>query len=739
MENNILIQKLETILINQKRQNKEIEEVRKAFEFASNYHDGQYRISEEPYIIHPLEVACILAELEADTETVIAALLHDLLEDTTATPELIKANFGDSILNLVSGVTKLSKFSFSSREERQAENFRKMFLAMANDVRVILLKLADRLHNMRTLHHMTRDKQKEIAQETLEIFSPLANRLGMWKLKSELDDLSLNYLHPDKYLEIAQLVSESKKEREEAVTSSIEKIDGLLKEQNILGEVYGRAKNYYSIYNKMANFNKTFQELFDITAIRVIVPSEKECYEVLGVIHSAFKPIPGRFKDYIAMPKSNLYRSLHTTVIGSNGKPLEVQIRTQEMHHIAEYGIAAHWKYKEVGSISATDEVDRKFTWLRKLVEFQQDVKDAQEYVDSVKLDLFRDEVFVFTPKGDVYDLPNGAVPIDFAYRIHTMVGHTCTGALVNGKMVPLDTLLKSGDIIEIQTSKNSHPRLDWLNIVATNTAKGRIRAWFKKHHREEHIVQGKTLLEADLTKARLDEFVKSGKLAEIAKQINYNTLEDLYAAIGYGEINTPKVTNKLKKEEKTPEEILSKPRFASGKADKSGKNIEGLDSMLYHISKCCLPLPGENIVGVVTRSRGVSIHKEDCKCLSKIAPERIMNITWSEKSKLDTSKTYQISFAVEVIDRIGVFKDILGKIADLNINVSYAGVKTRKDHTAVIEITTDVTSKGHFDTLIKSLREINDVIGIRRQQVGATAREKAPKKPVKTKKKGHR
>ena len=744
MENSTLFQNLESILTEQKRSKEDIDEVKRAFCFAQKYHDGQYRASEDPYITHPVEVSCILAELQSDNDTIMAALLHDVVEDTEATHEMLQEEFGETIANLVSGVTKLSKFKFSSKQQRQAENFRKMFLAMADDIRVILLKLADRLHNMRTLHHMASEKQKKIAKETLEIFSPLANRLGMWKLKSELDDLCLNYLYPDRYLEIAQLVSQSKKDREEAVNNSLERIEELLKEHNIKTRVYGRAKNYYSIYRKMTTQNKTFQELYDITAVRVIVSTESDCYHVLGLIHSAFKPIPGRFKDYIAMPKSNLYRSLHTTVMGSNGKPLEVQIRTDEMHQIAEFGIAAHWKYKETGKSTVTTEIDKKFAWLRKLVEFQQDAEDAQEYVDSVKIDLFRDEVFVFTPKGDVYDLPYGAVPIDFAYRIHTEVGHTCVGALLNNKMVPINTKLKSGDIIEIITNKNSHPRLDWLNIVATTSAKSRIRSWFKKHHREEHIAQGKLLLESEITKGKFEDVSKTGKLLDIAKQLNYNTLEDLYAAIGYGEINTPKVTNRLKKAEKEPEvdEVIGKDRYASGKASKPDKNIDGLQGMLYHISKCCFPLPGERIVGVITRSRGISVHREDCKSLSIVDPDRIMNITWSEKSKVDTSKTYPVSFVVEVIDRIGVFKDILSKIADLQTNVSYAGVKTRQDNTALIEISADVSSKTHLDTLIKSLYGVSDVINVRRQQIGGSVRGKSLKrsgKASKTSRKKHK
>lgn len=721
MENSTLFQKLKNILVSQFRSEEEILDVKKAFTLAAKYHEGQYRRSEEAYIIHPLEVACILADLQADKETIIAALLHDILEDTDAPPELIKENFGESVLNLVQGVTKLGKFSFSSKEQRQAENFRKMFLAMANDVRIILLKLADRLHNMKTLHYMKPEKQKEISKETLEIFSPLANRLGMGKIKTEMDDLALNYLHPEKYIEIVRQVAQSRRSRETMVKTSIQIIEKRLKENEIKAEVYGRAKNYYSIFKKMTTQNKSFDELFDISALRIIVSNVKECYEVLGIIHSAFKPIPGRFKDYIAMPKSNGYRSLHTTVVCPNGRPLEVQIRTKEMHQIAEYGIAAHWKYKEAGSVRAEDKLDEKLSWLRQLVEFQQDVSDAKEYVDSVKLDLFRDEVFVFTPRGDVYDLPKGATPLDFAYRVHTEVGNTCTGALVNGKIVPLETTLKNGDIIEILTSKNAHPRLDWLNIVATSRTKSKIRTWFKKNKREEHIAQGKSLLESELGKSKAEDLLKSGMLLEIAKQLNYTQLEELYAALGYGELTLPKITNRIKKEEKDPakedeEVITSKPRYASGKNQQTKQHIEGLDDMLYHISKCCCPLPGENILGVITRSRGISIHKEDCKMLAKIPPERVMRINWSEKSQADATKTYPINFIVETFDRIGVFKDILSKIADQKVNVTYAGVKTRKDDTALIEITAEVASKDQFNALCRALYDVSDIVTVRRQ-----------------------
>jgi len=698
---------LDQIIKEQNRPEKDVQKIRSALVFATSLHDGQYRVSEEPYIVHPIEVACILANLQADADTICAALLHDILEDTDTTPEQIREKFGEDVLTLVNGVTKLSKYSFSSREERQAENFRKMFLAMAEDIRVIFLKLADRLHNMRTLNYMSPPKQKEIAQETLEIFAPLANRLGMGQIKAELEDLALRYTNPEKYFEIAQLVAQSKAERDMTVQVIIDKISANLKNMNIHAITTGRAKNYYSIYSKMVRQQKSYQDLYDITAVRILVDTEKECYEVLGIIHSAFKPIPGRFKDYIAMPKSNLYRSLHTSVIGPRGKPIEVQIRTQEMHEVAEFGIAAHWKYKEAGSVNAGSDTDQKFSWLRKLVEFQQDIKDAKEYVDSVKLDLFSDQVFVFSPKGDVIDLPRNAVPIDFAYRIHSEVGNKCNGAIVNGRIVPLDTKLKNGDIIEILTSKQAKPRLDWINIVATNQARSKIRQWFKKNLRDEHIAQGKTNLEQELTKAVFDEHIKSGKLLEVAKQFNFQTEEDLYASIGCGEITIHRIINRLKPEQEEIQEILPK---AAPK--KHSKGIVELEGMMYHISKCCSPVPGEPIVGVVTRSRGVSVHCEDCGALSHVDPARLLEISWSEADK---TKTYITNIRVEVIDRLGVFKDILSKIVDNKTNVAYASTRSRTGETAVVEIGLEITNIDHLNRIVNSITSISDVIGVKR------------------------
>lgn len=724
MDQKKLFDQLDCILKQQNRPEEDIKKIKETYEYAATLHDGQYRVSEEPYIIHPVDVSCILAKLQADTPTICAALLHDILEDTDTKPEELESKFGAEVLKLVNGVTKLNKYSFSSREERQAENFRKMFLAMAEDIRVIFLKLADRLHNMRTLNYMKPAKQKEIAIETLEIFAPLANRLGIGKIKAELEDLSLRYINPEKYFEIAQLVAQSKAERDLTVQAIIDKINSNLKNMNIKATIRGRAKNYYSIYNKMNRQQKSYQDLYDITAVRVIVDTEKECYEVLGIIHSAFKPIPGRFKDYIAMPKSNLYRSLHTSVIGPRGKPIEVQIRTQEMHEIAEYGIAAHWKYKESGSVSANNRADIKFSWLRKLIEIQQDFKDAQEYVDIVKLDLFSDQVFVFTPKGDVIDLPRGAVPIDFAYRIHTEIGHKCVGALINGKISPLTTKLENGDIIEVLTSKHPKPRLDWINIVVTSQAKTRIRQWFKKHLKEEHAAQGRTALEGEIGKSAFDDNLKKEKFLEIAKQLNYSTAEDLFAAIGHGEVSLNKVTNKLKSAEMLPQIKVQK-----SKSSKNSKAIEGLEGMLYHVSKCCSPVPGEPIVGVVTRSRGVSVHREECKSLANVDPERIMDVNWSEADQL---KTYSTKLHIETIDRLGLLKDVLSKISDNKSNILNATVKIRNKSFALLELEVEVNNINHLNKIISSINGISDVISVKRYQANFSGNKKNNKFPEK-------
>lgn len=706
-----LFDDIKKILIEQNREPEEIEQIEKAYLFAKRLHEGQYRISEEPYIIHPVEVAKILVGLKVDSHTLQAAFLHDILEDTDTQPEEIEKLFGKDVLTLVQGVTKLGKLQFKSKEERQAENFRRLFIAMASDIRIVFLKLADRLHNMRTLNFMTTVKQQKIARETLDIFAPLANRLGIYKIKAELEDLSLRYLEPDKYFEIARLVSQTKASREETVKILIDKITADVKKAGINAQITGRAKHYYSIYSKMKRLNIAFHDLYDITAVRVIVDTEKECYEVLGLIHSQFKPIPGRFKDYIAMPKGNMYQSLHTSVIGPRSKPLEVQIRTWEMHEVAEYGIAAHWRYKEKGSQKANNPTDMQFSWMRKLVEYDKDMSSAEDYVNSVKLDLFSDQVFAFTPNGDVFDLPRNATPVDFAYRIHSEVGNKTVGALINGRIAQLDTKLHNGDIVEILTSKTPAPRLDWLNFVVTKQASSKIKQWFKRNNREEHIQVGKDNLEHELTKAVFDDYMKSGEFDKVAKQMNYLSAEDLFAALGYGETTLNKIINKLKKPEpvKTPETA-----FHGTTRKKSEKDIIGLEGLMYSIARCCSPIPGEPIVGVVTRAKGVTVHRMDCQMLEHIEPERLMDIRWSGDN---VNKTYNTTIRVETAEKQGLLKDIIAAVSDNGTNINYANVKSKSGKVGIIELGIELDNIDTLKKVILSIQAIPDVYSVKRIQ----------------------
>lgn len=722
-------------LIEQHRHEEDIVAIEKAFEFAKRLHQGQYRVSEEPYIIHPVEVVKILVDLKADTHTLMAGFLHDILEDTDTKPEEIKELFGEDVLNLVQGVTKLGKLQFKSKEERQAENFRRLFIAMASDFRIIFLKLADRLHNMRTLNFMAAAKQQRIAQETLDIFAPLANRLGVGKIKAELEDLSLKYLYPDKYYEIAKLVSQKKVERDSTVQLLIDKIKQDVKKFGIKAEITGRAKHYYSIYNKMKRQNVSFHDLYDITAVRVIVDSEKECYEVLGLIHSQFKPIPGRFKDYIAMPKGNMYQSLHTSVIGPKQKPLEVQIRTWKMHEVAEYGVAAHWRYKEKGSQKASSETDKQFSWMRKLIEYNKDTTDAEDYVNSVKLDLFSDQVFAFTPNGDVIDLPVNATPVDFSYRIHSDVGHRTVGALINGRIAQLDTKLKNGDIVEILTSKVQAPKLGWLNFVVTKQASSKIRQWFKKNKREDHIELGKSTLEHDLTKTVFDEYMKNGELEKVAKQMNYQTADDLFAALGYGETTANKIINKLKKPNKPKEPYLSKEHKASK------KDVIGLEGLLYSFARCCSPIPGEPIVGVVTRSKGVTIHRLDCKTLDNIEPERLIDIHWSGNN---TDKTYTTSIRIETAEKHGLLKDIIAAVSDNNTNIVFANAKAKHNQLGIIELGIELDNIETLKKVMTAIQNLPDVYSVKRVQTAFSqapqqfSKKNAPKKKSKQERKEH-
>ncbi|MEB3231159.1 MAG: bifunctional (p)ppGpp synthetase/guanosine-3',5'-bis(diphosphate) 3'-pyrophosphohydrolase, partial [Leptolyngbyaceae bacterium] len=601
-----------------------------AFEFGYELHQGQYRASGEPYIQHPIAVAELIRDLGGSPAMIAAGFLHDVVEDTDVTSEEIEERFGPEVRSLVDGVTKLSKINFSNKTESQAENFRRMFLAMARDIRVIVVKLADRLHNMRTLEHLADHKRRRIARETRDIFAPLANRLGIGRVKWELEDLAFKYLEPDEYRKIQQLVAEKRADRE----ARLEEIRSMLQERllqvGIVGaDISGRPKHLYGIYNKMQRQQKEFHQIYDVAAMRIIVNSNDECYRALAIVHDAFRPIPGRFKDYIGLPKPNRYQSLHTGVIGKTGRPIEVQIRTMEMHQVAEYGIAAHWKYKEVGGsfhghLSTEDE---KFTWLRQLLEWQTDLNDAQEYLDNVKINLFDDEVFVFTPQGDVKGLVRGATPVDFAYRIHTEVGNHCAGARINDRIVPLDTILKNGDIVEIITQKNAHPSLDWLNFVVSAGARNRIRHWYKRSHRDENLARGRELLERELGKKGFEALLKSDPMRATAERCNYQSVDDLLVSLGYGETTLNLVVNRLREEIKayqslteapapttteTAQMLLPFPSSTPRHIPTHGRQspIIGVEGLVYSIAKCCSPLPGEPIIGVVTMgSRGISIH----------------------------------------------------------------------------------------------------------------------------------
>ena len=743
MTDEVLFEDIRKSLEEQNRPKEDIEKIEQAYEFAKKVHSGQFRVSGEPYIIHPVEVLKILVGLKADTSTLIAALLHDVIEDTETTPEQVQEMFGEDVLSLVQGVTKLSKYQFKSKEERQAENFRRMFIAMAKDIRVIFLKLADRLHNMRTLNFMATQKQKRIAQETLDIFAPLANRLGIGKIKAELEDLSLKYLEPDKYYEIVQLVSQKKAEREDTVNLLIEKISADVEKSGIKAQITGRAKHYYSIYSKMKRLNIAFHDMYDITAVRVIVDSEKECYEVLGLIHSRFKPIPGRFKDYIAMPKGNLYQSLHTSVIGPRSKPLEVQIRTWKMHEIAEYGVAAHWRYKEKGSQKADNASDMQFSWMRKMVEYDKNSKDAEDYVNQVKVDIFSDQVFVFTPNGDVFDLPVKATPVDFAYRIHSDVGHRTIGALINGRIAQLDTKLKNGDICEILTSKQAAPRLDWLNFVVTKAASSKIRQWFKKNKREDHVEMGKNILEHELTKATFDELIKNGELEKVANTMNYQTADDLFAALGYGETTVNKILNKIPKPKKEEDEESLISKSAQNKPKKAKtKDILGLEGMLYSFARCCSPIPGEPIVGVVTRSKGVSVHRLDCKTLENVEPERLLDVQWAGNN---LHKTYSTTIRVETNDKLGMLKDIISAVSDNNTNINYANVKSKQNNIGIIELGIELDNINTLRKVIACIQSLPDVYSVKRVQTSYShapeqfAKKNVKKKPPKNKKPNQR
>lgn len=705
----------------------------RAFEFAYQLHEGQYRASGEPYIAHPVAVAGLLRDLGGSSVMIAAGFLHDVVEDTEVAPEEIEQRFGPEVRLLVDGVTKLSKFNFSSKTERQAENFRRMFLAMAQDIRVIVVKLADRLHNMRTLEHLPDEKRRRIALETREIFAPLANRLGIGNLKWELEDLAFKYLETEAYREVQQLVSEKRGDREARLSNVANMFKQRLDQLGVhCIEISGRPKHLYGIYQKMQRQQKDYEQIYDVAAIRVIVENNDECYRALAVVHDTFRPIPGRFKDYIGLPKPNRYQSLHTVVIGDTGRPLEVQIRTLEMHHVAEYGIAAHWKYKEAGSSSnAMTTADEKFTWLRQLLDWQNDLKDAQEYLESIKDNLFDGDVFVFTPLGEVVSLSPRSTPVDFAYRIHTEVGNHCAGAKVNGRMVTLDTTLRNGDIVEIITQKNSHPSLDWLNFAVTTGARNRIRQWYKRSHHDENVARGRDMLEKELGKNGFEALLKSAPMLVAAERCNYHSVEDLLAAVGYGEITLNLTLNRIREAVKAqqplaklsdqidPQILLSLPSSLRPlPAPSSSKSpIAGMEGLLYHIAGCCNPVPGEAIIGAVTRSnRGISIHRQGCPNVEQVDGDRLVPVSWNPiHLHGGRPQVYPVCIQIEVIDRVGVLKDILSRLTDNNINVRNAQVKTFPDQTAVIDLGIDICDHAQLEHTFTQIKKMADVLNLRR------------------------
>ncbi|HZJ57447.1 MAG TPA: bifunctional (p)ppGpp synthetase/guanosine-3',5'-bis(diphosphate) 3'-pyrophosphohydrolase [Clostridia bacterium] len=691
-----------------------------AYTFAFDAHKSQLRSSGEPYIIHPLEVAQILMEMGLDIDAVAAGLLHDVVEDTGVSVEELTILFGAEVAGLVDGVTKLGKIAYKTKVEQQAENLRKMFLAMAKDIRVIIIKLADRLHNLRTLEYVDEEKQREKAYETLEIYAPLAHRLGIFKIKWELEDTSLRYIDPNGYYDLVEKIAVKRKERENYIQEIIETLEVKLGEISIEAEIEGRPKHFYSIYKKMYMQHKDFDQIYDLLAIRIIVDTVKDCYGVLGVTHTLWKPIPGRFKDYIAVPKPNMYQSLHTTVIGPRGELFEIQIRTWEMHRTAEYGIAAHWKYKE-GKKTST-ELDQKLAWLRHLLEWQGDLKDPREFMETLKIDLFTDEVFVFTPKGDVIDLRKGATPLDFAYAIHSAVGNKCTGAKVNGRIVPLDYNLQTGDIVEILTSSSSGgPSRDWLNIVKTSQAKSKIRQFFKREGREENIAKGKEMLEREARRQgySLSQLLHKDWSESVWKKYGFHSAEDMYSALGYGGITTNQILFRLideyKKANKPDVEDLiekekTKPQKEHAGNDK-GVKVKGIDNIMVRFSKCCNPVPGDDIIGYVTRGRGVSIHRRDCINLQDPSVEnhRLIETSWIDEYSASFSSEIQILAR----DRQMLLADITKAISDMKITVTAISARTTKNKQAIINIMMEINDVEQLKRIIKQFKRVDEVMDV--------------------------
>lgn len=717
--------------INENCHNIDKDMVKRAYDLACDAHKEQKRESGEPYVTHPVDVASILAEMGMDTSTIVAGLLHDVIEDTEYTYEDIKNSFNEEIANLVQGVTKLGKIEYKTKEEQQADNVRKMLLAMAKDIRVIIIKLADRLHNLRTLKYMPKVKQKQKAKETLDIYAPLAHRLGISKIKWELEDLAFRYLHEEEYYDLVKDIAEKRVERETYIAEIKEDLSKKLEESEIDSDIDGRPKHFYSIYKKMVNKNKSIEQIFDLTAIRILVNTVKDCYGVLGIVHTIYKPIPGRFKDYIAMPKPNMYQSLHTTVIGPQGKTFEIQIRTFEMHKTAEYGIAAHWKYKEgENQEEKENSFENKLAWLRDMLEWQKETSDAEEFIEGFKIDLFVDEIFVFTPKGVVINLPSGATPIDFAYRIHTDIGNRCVGAKVNGKIVPLDYKLKTGEIAEVLTSKNAKgPNIDWLNIAKSNQAKSKIRQWFKKIKKEENIDKGKETFERELKKQGViyAEIAKGEVYEKAIKRYNIHNTEDLYAAVGIGQLSASSFISKLKEEnivDKQSQETLNKPieeqynKFDKGTENTSrnsyGVTVKGVNNIMVRFARCCNPVPGDEIQGYITKGRGVSVHRNDCsnlKSLINYDPSKVVEVSWG----LSKGAAYVAEVQVKADDRIGILTDIMNVISESKLPLNALNAKSSKANTAMVTIRVKIDSIEQLKELMRKIRRLKGVMDVYR------------------------
>ena len=716
-----------------KENNKKIDTklIKKAYDFALEKHKDQVRRSGEPYIIHPLQVAYILAGLGLDESTIAAALLHDVIEDTDVTLEDLGKKFSEEIAGMVDGVTKLAKLNYSSEEEEQVENYRKMFLAMGKDIRVILIKLADRLHNMRTLKYLSRDRQIANAKETQDLYAPLANRLGVYSLKWELEDLSFKYLHPEEYRELVEGIDRKREERLTFIYQIVDEIKEQMKERGIEGEITGRAKHLYSIYRKMQRDNKTLDQIYDLFALRIIVNSVKDCYAALGLVHELYKPMPGRFKDYISVPKPNMYQSLHTTLIGPKGTPFEVQIRTWDMHRIAEYGIAAHWAYKEanfagVKKANVTVEED-KLSWLRETLEWQKDMQDPEEFLNTLKTELFEDEVYVFTPKGKILILPRGATPIDFAYSIHQEIGNHMVGCKINSKMMPIITKLKNGDIVEIiKDEKSKGPSRDWLKFIKSSTAKTRIQQWFKKNERTENIAKGREALEREVKKIGMNpsDLLRPDFLEAAVERYKFNGVDDLYASVGFGTITPSKIISKVLEEyRKTHEEEnleqkieeLSKERKYTNKPSSAGIIVKGIDNCLVKLSRCCNPVPGDEIIGYITKGRGVSVHRKDCKNVHDLLSEenRMIDVSWYTNKP----SSYDVDITILSNDRNGLLADIIQAVSGEKAPAKSVNSKVTRERIVITELTVEVNDISQLNNLLKAIRKVDSVYEVRRRK----------------------